>query len=816
MTQRKDTDGRSQARKQARDMNRNRPAGGDAPRHTSPPAWRGPLLIAGGLLLALPVVLALLFQAAVLRLGPLPLAVAQDLSVTVLDRKGRLLRAFTTRHGRWRLPVEVEEVDPRFIKMLLAYEDKRFYDHYGIDPQAMLRAAWQLVHNGRIISGASTLTMQVARLLEPRDRRSLRAKLRQMVRAIQLERRFSKREILTLYLRLAPYGGNIEGIRAATLSYFGREPRRLTLAQAALLVALPQSPENRRPDRHPARAHRARNRVLERLAGYGVLTREQVATARSENVPHARRPFPKHAPHLAEAEKSRHPARRQHYLTLDRDLQLRLERLAREHVRRFGPRHSMALIVADHQSGEVLAYLGAADYLDKRRFGPIDMARAIRSPGSALKPFVYGLAFEAGLAHPETLIEDRPVRFGRYRPKNFDDTFHGTLSLRRALQMSLNIPAVKLLHGVGPARLVRRFERAGVRITLPAGSAPTLPVVLGGLGINLLDLATLYTGLARDGRPVPLVWNRGDEDSGAGSAQMRHALQRIFANTPRTAAAKARFRLTKRMGRHPSGPAVAHPGRGEASDGGSERMAHPQPPTIDKADREHGRTLLRRADHRGRRQSRMLSPVAAWYVRDILRGTPPPKQALPRRIAYKTGTSYGYRDAWSIGFDGRHVIAVWVGRPDGTASPAMTGYSAAAPILFDAFARLGRPYTPLPPRPDNALVANNAQLPPPLRNFVLPFEQAAAMATGPKLKIVYPPDGARIALGTTTGTNRFEPLALKARGGVLPLTWLINGRPIPSARRHQATFWTPDGEGFAKIAVIDANGQSASVRIRID
>ncbi len=725
-------------------------------------SWRFWLVGTFAAVMITPLLALLAFLAAAAYLGPVPLDRAQETSVIVLDRQDRLLRAFTTRAGRWRLPVTPDQVDPRFIKMLLAYEDKRFYRHFGIDPLAQLRALWQLLRHRRVISGGSTLTMQVARLLEPRENRSLRAKLRQMVRAIQLERRFSKSEILQLYLRLAPYGGNIEGVRAASLAYFGREPKRLTIAQAALLVALPQSPEYRRPDRRHKAALKARNRVLTRLAGYGVLNAQDIAGAIREPVPHARLPFPKIAPHLAEAEIRRHRQKTVHRLTIDRDLQARLEKLASIQALRFSKKHSLAILVADHQSGEVLAYIGAANYLDHKSHGPIDMVQAIRSPGSALKPFVYALGFEAGLGHPETLIEDRPVRFGAYRPKNFDERFHGTVTMRQALQLSLNIPAVKLLHGIGPARLVRRLERAGVQIQLPRGAAPTLPVVLGGLGISLFDLTQLYTALARNGDPVALNWRR--------TLPERHL---------------PRFPDNAGAGLYASFTAKAQ-----------------EVKMIQKAPSPNQRPV-------------MFTPEATWYVRDILRGTPPPPNASARKIAYKTGTSYGYRDAWSIGFDGQHVIGVWVGRPDGAASPAMTGYTAAAPILFDAFQRLGKDESPLLPRPRQALVAANHELPPPLRRFTPPGE-AINDAAVEKLKIVFPLDGAQVALATGETTTPFEPLALKARGGTWPLTWLINGKPLPASRRRDTVFWTPDGEGFTEIGVIDATGQYASVQIRID
>src|SRR3954470_21565556 len=432
-------------------------------------------------------------------LGPLNLSVAEKRSTVVLDRDGRLLRPFATPDGRWRLPVATRDVDPRYVAMLKAYEDARFDRHPGVDPLALLRAGAQLVRHGRVASGGSTLTMQVARLLEPRDERTALAKLRQFVRAAQIEQRLSKDAILALYLTLAPYGGNLEGARAATLSYFGKEPKRLSFAQAAPLVALPQAPELRRPDRFAEAARRARDRVLDRAVSRGVLTAAEAEAAKAEPVPVARRPFPMLAAHAAEAAVAAEPDQKVHRLAIDARLQASLETLARERVEALGPRLSAAILVLDNETGEVRAHVGSAAYGARERAGAIDMTQALRSPGSALKPFIYALAFENGLAHPETLLDDRPSRFGVYAPENFDLAFQGTVTARRALQLSLNVPAVEMLNEVGPARFLARLKQAGAEIAMPKEAAPGLAVGLGGLGITLADLTRLYAGFARGG-----------------------------------------------------------------------------------------------------------------------------------------------------------------------------------------------------------------------------------------------------------------------------------------------------------------------------
>jgi penicillin-binding protein 1C len=664
---------------------------------------------------------ALAGAAFVYSLGPPPLGRHLEYSHVVLDRNGRLLRAYATAEGRWRLPATVDDVDPRFLQLLFAYEDKRFRSHHGVDPEALARAAFQFVTSGHIVSGGSTLTMQVARLLEPRAHRSFGAKLRQIVRAFELEDALSKNKILSLYLTLAPYGGNLEGIRAASLAYFGKEPRKLSLAQAALLVALPQSPELRRPDRYARAARAARDRVLDRVAAAGVVPRDEIARAKTQDVPHARKEMPMLAPHSADHIVSAEPGRFVHRLTIDAGLQKSLQELARDRARSLGPQVSVAILAVDNATGEVRARVGSADFFDARRAGQVDMTQALRSPGSTLKPFIYGLGFEDGLIHPETLIDDKPVRFGSYMPENFDLTFQGTVTVRRALQFSLNVPAIAVLDKVGVSRLSARLTQAGAVLVLPTGEAPGLAMGLGGVGIRLNDLVMLYCGLARLGSVVPL----------------------------------------------------------------SERLGEAAQPV------------------------RLLDPVAAWYVGNILIGAPPPENAPPGRIAYKTGTSYGYRDAWAVGFDGRMTIGIWVGRPDGAPVPGLVGRASAAPILFDAFARSGHAPAPLPRAPKGAVFSTTDRLPPPLQRFSVGGAQSG-LPEPPR--IMFPPDGARLEL---TGASNPGPLALKIAGGRAPLTVMVNGVPLPAHAGRRTYFFKPDGPGFARLTVMDARGATDSVTVRL-
>ena len=687
-----------------------------------PEQWLGRLSVAGlGLICIMTAGLG--FYTA--SLPPLDMSAADERSPVVLDRHGALLRPFTTPDGRWRLPVEVADVDPRYLTLLLGYEDQRFRLHWGVDPRAMLRSGMQLAASGRIVSGGSTLTMQVARLLEPRAERSIGSKLRQAARALQLERSMSKDSVLKLYLALAPFGGNLEGTRAASLAYLGKEPKRLSLGEAALLVALPQAPETRRPDRFPTAARKARDRVLDRAQALHMFPDHEIENARAEPVPSERRVFPARAPQAAEAALRERPGTNVHRLTLDFALQSSLETLARERAAAIAPKVSVAIVALDNATGEVLASVGGADYLSTERLGAIDLTRAIRSPGSALKPFIYGIAFEEGVAHPETLLQDRPSKYGLYAPENFDLTFQGMVSARQALQMSLNVPAVDLLSLIGPQRFLARLRVAGASVTLPDATVPGLSVGLGGVGITLADLAKLYMGVARGGESLGLTRKLGD--------------------------------------------------------------ATPHEPR------------------------RFLDPVAAWYLADILRGSPPAPNAPAGRFAFKTGTSYGYRDAWAVGFDVKHTIAVWVGRADGAPVPGLVGRLVAAPILNDAFARLGVSPDSFP-RPANALVATNATLPAPLRHTRTDIAKTSSFLPQ-QVRISFPPDGARLDLASS-GENSHEIL-LKAQGGVTPLTWVIDGKPLGGSNSRRQASFTPDGLGFLRILVMDAQGASDSVSVRL-
>ncbi|TQD41031.1 penicillin-binding protein 1C, partial [Marilutibacter aestuarii] len=558
---------------------------------------------------------------------PLPLPDARDAGAVVLAADGTPLRAFADRGGIWRYPADPGEVSPRYLEALLAYEDSWFWRHPGVNPLALLRAGGQWLRHGRVVSGGSTLTMQVARIIDPPagGSRTPWAKARQVLRALQLEAHLSKREILGLYLDRAPFGGTIEGVEAASWAYLGKSASKLSDAEAALLVVLPQAPSRWRPDREPEAARAARDKVLDRMASTGTWTAREVADARIEPVVARSLHVPRHAALLARRLRQAHPRERRITSTIDIDLQRTLEARVASYFSDLPPRTSAALLVVDNATMEARAYVGSVEFADAERLGHVDMVRAWRSPGSTLKPFLYGLAIDDGLIHSGSLMVDAPQSFGDYRPGNFDAAYRGPVSAAEALQLSLNVPAVDLLDRVGPVRFAARLAHAGIDLHWPRGAAPNLSMILGGTGARLEDLVGAHAALNREGL-----------------------------------AGRVRYR-----------------------------------PDDPRADR------------------RLLSPGAAWIVRWILEDNPRPGSADSfdasgrARVAWKTGTSYGFRDAWALGGTRRHTVGVWVGRPDGTPLPGQYGAVTALPLLFEVVNALPRhrgDAAAAPPPPDVAAI----------------------------------------------------------------------------------------------------------------
>ncbi len=639
-------------------------------------------------LMSLLVALSVLVAAMLLDLAfPLPLPDHNDDGAVVVAADGTPLRAFADRQGIWRYPVTAEQVSPLYLQALLNYEDRWFWKHPGINPVAMLRAGGQWLRSGRVVSGGSTLTMQVARILDPAIRTGTRtpwAKLRQLLRAVQLEVHLSKQEILALYLQRAPFGGTVEGVEAASWAYLGKPASRLSHAEAALLTVLPQAPSRLRPDREPERARVARDKVLSRMQALGVWSREQVADARIEPVVARSLQPPLLAPLLAQRLRFERPKTPRLVSTLDADLQRTLEARVTSYFSDLPARTSAALLVVDNATLEARAYVGSAAFADAGRLGHVDMVKAWRSPGSTLKPFLYGLALDDGLIHSESLLVDAPQSFGGYRPGNFDAAFNGPVSAAQALRLSLNVPAVDLLDRIGPVRFSARLAHAGIRLQWPRGASPNLAMILGGTGAKLEDLVGAYAALNRDG-----------------------------------VAGKVRY----------------------TSDA----------PRLDR---------------------RLMSPGAAWIVREILQANPRPGSAADTfdasgrpRVAWKTGTSYGFRDAWALGSTRRYTVAVWVGRPDGTPLPGQYGAVTALPLLFEVIDTLPRqrgdasPRTP-PAGVDNVEVCWPLGLPPDPQAPQLCQRRLQAWALEGSLPPTMAERDARL---WNTGVERFE---VDARSGL--------------------------------------------------
>ena len=534
----------------------------------------------------------------------------------VVDKNNRPLRAFPDAKGVWRYNVQLSDVSPLYIDALLTYEDRRFWYHPGIDPLAIVRAAIANIYNGRVVSGGSTISMQVARLLHPHSR-SLSGKLYQALRTLQLEWHLDKTDILTLYCNIAPFGGTIEGVQAASFTYLNKPASDLTHAEAALLAVLPQSPTRYRPDLRPAVAEAARNKVLQRMVTLKQWSQADVDAAKLETVYAVHTRIDQHAALLARRLVQDQSLAHQQVIhtTIDADLQATLEDYLLQYIERQTAQSSAAVLVVDNQSAEVIAYLGTADFGNTTRFGHVDMVQAIRSPGSTLKPFLYAMALDDGLIHSASLLTDAPMRWNDFQPSNFDGGFNGPVSASSALQRSLNLPAVQLLDKLGPNTFAARLNHAGLEMQIP-GNKPNLAMILGGGGLSLEHLTQGYMAFANGGLTQALKFTK----------PLAASSQKADQEYPELTAANQRF---------------------------------------------------------------FFSPEAAWITQNILTGIPRPGALLrgsalltvDEKFAWKTGTSYGFRDTWAIGVDKNYTIGVWLGRPDGTPIPDTSGRLTAGPLL---------------------------------------------------------------------------------------------------------------------------------------
>ncbi|MBM7126556.1 penicillin-binding protein 1C [Dyella flava] len=535
------------------------------------------------------------------RLFPLHLPAPDTGSTVVLARDGTPLRAFADSDGVWRYPTTTQNVSPLYLQALLAYEDRWFYRHPGVNPYALLRGVVAAVDHGHVVSGGSTLTMQVARIIEPIPH-TFTGKIVQIFRALQLEAHLNKVQILDLYLDHAPFGGPIQGVEAASWAYLGKPASKLSHAEAAMLAVLPQSPSLLRPDRHPDAARHARDKVLRRMRDEGLWSDAQIRDAEIEPVVARSLRAPLDAALLAERLHQQQPEARRIVTTIDANLQRAVEDRVSDYLSRLPPRTSAAVLVVDNATLEARVYVGTAEFADPLRLGHVDMVRAPRSPGSTLKPFLYGLALDDGLITSQSLLVDAPQDFNGYKPGNFDESFSGPVSVAEALQRSLNVPAVDVLDHVGPNRFVARLANGGIDLDLPQGAQPNLSIILGGASTRLENLVGAYTAFANGG--------------------------------------------------------VA----------GAPRYVPEQP----------------------KQTRRLLSPGSAWIIRDILSNNPADVEGAPMEgtinghdaVAWKTGTSYGYRDAWAIGVTDSWTIGVWIGRPDGTPSPGQYGAVTSLPLMF--------------------------------------------------------------------------------------------------------------------------------------
>ncbi len=658
------------------------------------------------------------------RLCPPDLTRFEQSSVAVVGADSGLLRLYPTPDQQFRRQATVAEIDQRYLTFLKTFEDKRFDLHPGVDPLALTRAIGQWLTAGEIVSGGSTLTMQVARLLEPRPR-TIWSKFLECLRALQLEWHFSKVEILGLYASLAPFGGNIEGVATATQVYFGKAPNHMTIAEAALLTAIPQSPTQLRPDLHPQKARQARAKVLRRLRQAKIITPAEFHEAMEEPIPRQRIALPMDAPLLANALTRTYPGVNRIHTTILPALQRHVQTLAQSYAGRLPRDASVAVLVVDNSSQRVLAYVGSRQFTDRISHGYVDMIPAVRSPGSTLKPVLFALSFDQQQSHPQSLIWDRTPANAAYAPGNFDGREHGQVTIADSLQMSLNIPTIKLMERYGPIRFAETLRQHGFQMDLPGDStAPNLAMALGGVGTSLQELVKLYRALGSDRKLCPL---------------------RTTVDIPL-----------------PNSCSVA-------------------PELIDKQ--------------------------AQTWLRGILEAAPRPANAATP-IAFKTGTSYGYRDAWAIGYDHHFTVGVWTGKASGVPIPGQTGLGTAAPLLFSVFDALPYPQSYVPPAPQTDWLS-----PPPERLKI--FERAQAQGqtslSASTLDIQFPPDGSTFVLSDVQPRG----IELKALNGQRPLAWLINGKPIPSQPWKRSTIWRPEFAGFYTITVLDQSGQHNSQQILI-
>lgn len=645
---------------------------------------------------------------------PLNLERVKNHSPMVQDIHGELIHCLKTEDDQWRIPVNINQIDPDYLKYLITKEDKNFYTHFGVDFKAIGRAFYQNITKNKIFSGASTLTMQTARLLEPRPRTYL-SKLIEIFRSFQLEYHYSKKEILQFYINLVPFGGNLEGVRTASLAYFKKEAKHLLASEIALLISIPQSPTALRPDRYPDQALRKRNQTLAVFYHKKFMNKETYLAAIQDKIPSKRYIFPNLIPHLAY--KLRNEAKIVQ-TTLNKQIQEKLIQLLKETSKNIPKNANACAIIHNHQQNALVAYVGSTDFFNKERLGQNDFCQAIRSPGSTLKPLIFGLAFDEGLIEPETLFRDERKHFGSYAPHNFDRTYHGIMPARETLQLSLNIPSVELLNLLGPIHFYAALKNIGIQPEFQDKDVkPNLSMALGGVGLKFIDLIKIFSAFATEGQAVDI-----------------HYLQNQLTSAPKF----------------------------------------------------------------------LLYPSSAIKVKEILEKNPF-SFLTDQKIALKTGTSYGYRDALALAFNNKYTIGVWVGVPKDGSLNEKTGFDLAVPILRQIYDILPKTAITL----KNELVdevPNTFKIKPILKQNILISKEDLSF---PKLEMSFPQHDSLMMIVQS------DKIPIRFKGGQKPYRLYINNVLEQSNIFEKKLTFQPKDPGFYTLTLQDKKGAYASVNVEI-
>ena len=751
-------------------------------------------------------------------------------SQTILSRECEVLGAFLSRDGMWRFKSDLKDVSPQLVTTIIFKEDKLFYFHTGVNPLSICRAIFSNITSKKRVSGASTITMQVVRMLQPKNRTYFN-KLIEIFRAVQLEFHYSKNEILEMYLNHLPYGGNIEGCGTASVIYFGVNPDKLSLAQASALSVIPQNPNKFRPGRYNDVILQSRNKILKSmeqsssfipfntgktvgrfinkyLPFMSIFPREEIKTALSEDLTAYRREIPKFAPQLAYRLNSRFPNQTKIQTKISYRIQSTIAELLQNHLTNHSDKNinNACAIVIDNRTKNVIAYAGSNDFFDKVHSGQVDGIRAVRSPGSTLKPLAYSMGFDMGIITPKSRLLDVPILNSEYSPENFSSTFKGEVTTEDALIHSLNVPAVRLLTQIGCENFINRLIKAGFKTVKKDRRILGLSVILGGCGVTLEELANMYSGISTNGVMKNLRYTNND-------------------------------------------------------------------------DKDTTSTII-------------MSTESAYLISDILSKSPRPDvlvgylsvQDIPL-IAWKTGTSYGRRDAWSIGYNPEYTVAVWAGNFSGAASADLTGSEVSTPLMFEIFRYINKHnktwfkkpekletryvdqqtgllpgeftsglvqdyYIPLVSKvetsdnfvninvsldekisyckdclPDgNYKMKTYPKIHPDLQSYYekysIPYQQipphnpkCLRIAQGTPPVISYPYNGQEYILEK----NNKQKIILKCntRNDITDVYWFINDKFFIKAPHGESVFFTPEFPGNYKISCADELGRNCDINIKV-